>query len=86
MMKESKSIILSSFLIILLLGSVFVSLKNFLSLREQTILTQEFNSGKWKLEWDDVKSFNDKFPSISATTLPLKTVKAYYLIKAEKYG
>lgn len=85
MMKESKSIILSSFLIILLIGSVFVSLKNFLSLREQTILTQEFNSGKWKLKWDDIKSFNDNFPSISATTLPLKTVKAYYLIKAEKY-
>lgn len=80
-----KNLVFLIFLVITLCSSLFISFKNFVSLNEQTHLLFDFNSGDRKLNWDFVKDFNQDFPSIAATTLPIKTTKAYYLFKEERY-
>lgn len=80
-----KNNIIFIFLLIGMIGSSIVSYLNFKSTKEQTFLLFDFNSGGKKLGWDFVKDFNDEFPNIMVTTLPLKTIKAYYLFKEDLY-
>lgn len=65
----------------LLLAAIFVSYKNLNSLIQQNFLITDFNSGAPKLDHEFVKDFEDEIPNIIATTLPIKSMKAYYLNK-----
>ena len=85
MIQMIKNIIFLTFLVSSLCLSLFISYKYYVSLNEQTHLLFDFNSGDRKLNWDFVKDFNDEFPSITVTTLPIKTTKAYYLFKDQRY-
>lgn len=73
--------------IILILGfSIFINFKYNESLKEQSILIYEFNnSGALDYPLDLVKDFNDTFPNISVTTLPISLLKARYFLKENKF-
>ena len=66
-------------------GSIFVSFKNYKSLTEQTFIVFDFNREERLLIYDFVKDFEEDFPSITVTTLPIKSMKAFYLFNEGNY-
>lgn len=66
---------------LILLSSAFINLKVLRSFIEQNMLIYEFNAYQTRLSLDAVKTFNDNFPNITVTTLPLKMLKARYFMK-----
>ncbi len=66
---------------LILLSSAFINLKVLKSFIEQNMLIYEFNAYQTRLPLDAVKTFNDNFPNITMTTLPLKMLKARYFMK-----
>ena len=74
--------------LILMLGLFLLILINlwiYKSHTEQIIMLSEFNQNKFYSKLDEVDKFNDFFPNISVTALPLKSMKALYFLKAGDY-
>lgn len=61
-----------------------VSYLNFSSLKEQAIMFFDYNEKKL-VDTDVIKNYNEDFPNISATTLPIKEMKLRYYIRNKKY-
>ena len=80
-MKKLYKFLLLTLIGITLLLSIYISFKNFKSLIQQNYLITDFNSGSPKLDYEFVKDFEDEIPNVIATTLPIKSMKAYYLNK-----
>ena len=52
---------------------------------EQNTLMYEFNKNNFKTNTAYINDFEYELPNISVTTVPLKTIKAKYLIRDGKY-
>lgn len=64
----------------LILLSTYISYKVDKSYIEQTTIINLFNRYEWRKEvWGDKINFQTDFPNISATGLPLKSIKANYI-------
>ncbi len=61
--------------------SGYINFKVFWSFIEQNALIYEFNAHQTRIPLEAVKTFNEDIPNISATTLPLKMLKARYFLK-----
>lgn len=73
---------------ILLLGLFSLILTNlwiYKSHTEQIIMLSEFNQNNFGSKLEEVDKFNDFFPNLSVTALPLKSMKALYFLKAGDY-
>ena len=65
--------------------SITINFKYFISLNEQLILISEFNnSGSLNYSLDEVKDFNNTFPNITVTTLPISLLIGRYYLNQEK--
>ena len=75
-----KKLIVSGFFL-LIICSGYLNYKVLKSFIEQTYLIYEFNAYQTKIPLEDIKSFNFEIPNITVTTLPLKMLKARYLMR-----
>ena len=66
---------------LILAVSVFVSYRFNVSLQQQSLLLNEFNKYNLTAPLGLIESFNDDFPSITNTTLPLATLKGKYYLR-----
>jgi len=81
-----KNIFYLLFFILVISFSIFINYKYNESLKEQSILIYEFNnSGSLDYPLDLVKDFNDTFPNITVTTIPISLLKARYFLKENKF-
>lgn len=76
----NKKIIVSGFFL-LIFSSGYINYKVLKSYIEQSYLIYEFNAHQVNLPLELIKSFNDIIPNITVTTLPLKMLKARYLMR-----
>lgn len=67
-----------------LFGLIIINLLIYKSHTEQIIMLSEFNQNKFVSSLDEIESYNDFFPNLSVTALPLKAMKALYYLKADK--
>ena len=73
--------------IALLLPLNFVHSKVFISYENMTYLYYDFNENQNNLEADleVVKEYQDTFPNINTTVIPLKIAKANYYLQNQDY-
>ena len=69
------------FLVIILLGSIFINFKVNHSYIYQTVLLDEFNNSQLNATIDFIEKIDHDFPNTSATTLPMSLLKARYYFK-----
>ena len=80
----SSKIIILTFLLISLVTTT-VTYRTFLSFRQQSIMTFDFNGRRFNLATDEfIDDIITDLPNISATTIPLKSLKAFYLRETRK--
>jgi len=72
---------ISLFLMFIFLISGFLNYKVFRSFIDQAFLLYEFNAYQLNLPSEAIESFNVDFPNITVTTIPMKTLKARYLMR-----
>ena len=58
--------------------SVYVLYRNFISYKEQLIVYDSINNGKWEVDYDFYSNMETTLPNLSTSSLPLKAVKGYY--------
>ena len=80
---NAKYLIIASFFISL--STIYPSYKMYNSFAEQVFLFFDWNRPKLYFPWEEIKNFEDDFPNISSTGLPLKTMKARYLIQDKRF-
>ena len=71
--------------LMLSLVTIYPSYKYLKSYQEQVFLSYDWNNNKVVFPWEEVKEFEDDFPNLSNTTLPIKAMKSRYLIKAKDF-
>lgn len=72
-------------LLLICFPSTYISYKTFLSFRQQAIMTFDFNARRFNFATDQfVDDIIVDLPNISATTIPLKALKAKYLQETKK--
>ncbi len=59
-------------------GTIYVSILNFKSSREQIDLFLDYNNHNFDNPIEEVEKWEDKFPSITQTGMPIKALKAHY--------
>ena len=69
---------------IALFGLIITNYLIYKSHTEQIIMLSEFNQNKFISSLEEIKNYNDCFPNLSVTALPLKAMKALYFLKADK--
>ena len=80
----SSKIVIYIFLLISLFTTA-VSFRTYLSFRQQSIMTFDFNGRRFDLATDEfIDDIIIDLPNISATTIPLKSLKAFYLRETRK--
>ena len=70
---------------ILMTFSILVTYKTFLSHKGQLTLLRDFNTNKFSIPLDEVKSITPSIPNITVTTIPMNSIKARYFINLKKY-
>jgi tetratricopeptide (TPR) repeat protein len=75
--------IFSAFLILFMFTTLFVSIKIFQSHYIQAFLMYDFNSDTYNIPYDEFSKFDDDFPNLSGTALPMKFVKARYYLNLD---
>ncbi len=71
--------------LIVLLASVIINYKLNESFKEQSVLILEFNnSGSLNYPIEMVEKFEDVFPNLSSTAVPISLFKARYFLKAKQ--
>lgn len=80
-MKNKKPFLILIFLY--MASSVYVSLKVAESHYIQAFLMYDFNMDAYNIPYEEFSSFDDRFPNLSATTLPMKFIKARYYLKLD---
>jgi len=86
--KIIKKINLYAFLffgIAVLIPSIYINNQVYKSLKGQMILLQDFNSNAYNLPLKKVYEIVPDIPNITVTTIPIKSVKARYYVKAKMY-
>lgn len=77
--------VLFSVLLIFSFLSIFISFKTYLSFCQQGIMTYDFNNRRFNLADDEfIENIITDLPNISATVIPLKAFKAFYLRDTKK--
>ena len=76
-MKYIKLIILSG----IILFSIVVNYKMLISSHYSGFLLNDFNLNDYKMPFEVVEPLNDNFPSLTGTTIPIKSLKARYYIQ-----
>ena len=72
-----------SLALLILIASVIINYKFNLSLREQTVLVLEFNnSGSLNAPIEMVSDFQDDFPNLTVTGIPISMFKSRYFLYA----
>ena len=54
-------------------------------MQEQMILLSEFNSNNFNTNLNTIKTFNDSYPNISVTTIPLSQMRANYFFQNNQF-
>ena len=72
-----------SFLILLTIPVLILSIRVEKSYRQQFNMLGDFNTGYYNFELD-FENFIEDYPNLSVTTLPLSTIKAEYFIRKNK--
>lgn len=78
-MKYIKLIILSG----MILFSIVVNYKMLISSHYSGFLLNDFNLNDYKMPFEVVEPLNDNFPSLTGTTIPIKSLKARYYIQKD---
>ena len=78
MQKKNKYILV--FLSLTLLNTVIAFIV-FSSFKAQYFLLSEFNNNTYNLSLDYTDNLNDLFPSVTVTTIPIRSIKAMYQLK-----
>ena len=73
-MKKLKIFILLS----VIASTVFINYKMLMSSHYAGFLINDYNNNRYKLPFEVVISINDNFPTLSGTTIPIKSLKARY--------
>jgi len=72
--------------LLILMVSVIINYKFNLSLKEQSVLVLEFNdSASLNAPIEMVENFEDSFPNLTVTTVPISMFKSRYFIKAKRF-
>jgi len=64
---------------------LYSSYKLYISSTQQYFLLGQFNANKFEVPLDEVEKYEMDYPNISATTMPMKTLKGLYYIKEERF-
>ena len=76
-----------SLALLILIGSVIINYKFNLSLREQSVLVLEFNdSGSLNAPIEMVSDFQDDFPNLTVTGVPISMFKSRYFLKQKRFN
>jgi len=71
-------ILITIFLFIFTSLSIYINYNMVISSQYSGFLLKDYNDNKLKLPFEVVVDINDNFPTISTTTLPIKSLKARY--------
>ena len=71
--------------LVLMIFSISITYKTFLSHKGQLTLLRDFNTNKFSIPLDEVKSITPSIPNITVTTIPMNSIKARYFINLKKY-
>ena len=71
--------------LVLMTLSISVTYKTYLSHKGQLTLLRDFNTNKFSIPLDKVKSITPSIPNITVTTIPMNSIKARYFINLKKY-
>ena len=77
--KNIFSIIIGLFLILL----VYINIRWYQSSYLQTFLLYDYNNNKYLVPYEEYMTLNDKFPNLTHTALPIKYMKARYLLELD---
>ena len=82
-----KKTIQVSFILLFSFFSTIISYKLFKALQEQTYLFYDFNSNQSDLQTPKEVAYNfqDEFPNLTSTSIPIKNAKANYYIQNKEY-
>ena len=72
--------------VILSLITIYPSIKLLKSYQEQVFLAYDWANNMAVFPWEKIKEFEDNFPNLSNTGLPIKVMKARYLIKDRDFS
>ena len=68
------------FIVAFLISNVFVNIKVYQSSSLQAYLLYDFNNGSYLVPWEIYNKLDDNFPNLTQTALPIKYLKARYLL------
>jgi len=66
--------------------SIYSSYKNFISLKDQSVLYSDYNNGTNFLSINNIHLVQDNFPNLTASVIPINELKANYFIQQGKYN
>ena len=66
------------FLLFLIVGTIFLNYKVLISSQYGGFMISDYNSNNFLLPFEVVINVDDKFPTLSNTTIPIKSLKARY--------
>lgn len=70
--------------IFLLPFAIYASTRVYLSSIEQFTLLQKYNSAKIDIDLEELANYEMDYPSVTATTIPLKAMKGFFYMKNDK--
>ncbi len=78
-------ILILSILLVFSSTSIYSSYKNFVSLKDQSVLYSDYNGWTKILSTENLHLVQESFPSLTATVLPINELKANYFIQEGKH-
>ena len=71
-----------NYIILLIIpGSLYAASRVFVSSLQQYELLNRYNFASTEIDLDELDSYEMDFPSVTATTIPLKAMKAFFYLK-----
>jgi O-antigen ligase len=83
--KLSLTILFPILVILIMILGTNISYTTYQSLKGQMFLLRDFNSNKYSITMDKIDNITPDIPNITVTTIPMKSIKARYYFKANKY-
>jgi len=68
-------------LLLVIPGSIYAATRVYLSSVEQSLLVRNYNFQITDIDLDELDTYEMNFPSVTATTIPLKAMKGFFYLK-----
>ena len=82
--KFKKHKYITTLFIFLLPFAIYASTRVYLSSIEQFVLLQKYNSAQIDINLEELANYEMDYPSVTATTIPLKAMKGFFYMKNDK--